>query len=69
MRTNDPAQLDEPPAAHTTRWGLGACNANERWNICDRYISENGTDRTRDGLLHALVRGGCPNSFDKFLQS
>ena len=62
MRTNGPTQHDEPPAVYTTRWGLGACSTNERWYICDRYVSENGTGGTRDGLMQTLVRGGCPNN-------
>ena len=31
-------------------------------NICDRYVSENGTGGTRVGLLQSLVRGGCPDN-------
>ena len=56
MRTNGPPQRDEPPAAHTSRWGLGACSADGRWNICDRYVSENGTGGTRVGLLQSRTR-------------
>ena len=62
MRTNGPPQRDEPRTACTTRWGLGARNANKRWNICDQYITENGTEGARDGLLNALIRGGCPDN-------
>ena len=62
MRTSGPTQGDEPPAVHTSRWGLGTCSADERWNICDRYVSENGTAGSSAGLLQSLVRGGCPSS-------
>ena len=59
MRTSSPTRSDEPPAAHTCCWGLGACNADERWNICDRYVSEHGTSGTRHGLAQSLRSGGC----------
>ena len=62
MRTDGPPQQDEPTTACTTRWGLGPCDANDRWNICDQYIRQHGGGGTREGLCRALARGGCPDN-------
>lgn len=62
MRTNGPPQQEEPTTASNTRWGLGPCDANDRWNICDQYIRDNDGRGTRDGLGRALTLGGCPDN-------
>ena len=59
VRTSSPTRSGETPAALACGWGLGTCNAEERWNICDQYISEHGTSATRQGVIQSLRNGGC----------
>ena len=67
VRTSSPTRSGETPAAHVCGWGLGTCNAEERWNICDRYILEHGTNATRHGLIQSLRNGGCTSQIAESL--
>ena len=62
MRTVAPPQHEELTEACVTTWGLGPCNADGRWNICDRYIRESDSRGTRAGLHSALSQAGCPDN-------
>ena len=58
-RTSSPTRSGEAPATLAGDWGLGTCNAEGRWNICDQYICEHGTNATRQGVIQSLRNGGC----------
>ena len=60
MRTTEPPQHEEQPETAAATWGLGPRSANERWDICDQYIQENGNRETRSGLNSAPTTAGCP---------
>ena len=62
MRTVAPPEREEQTEACVTTRGLGPCNADDRWNICDRYIRENLSRGTRAGLHSALSQAGCPDN-------
>ena len=59
VRTSSPTRSGETPASLAGGWGLGTCNAEGRWNICDQYICEHGTSATRQGVIQSLRNGGC----------
>ena len=62
MRTVAPPQHEKQTETSVATWGLGPCSANDRWNICDRYIRENDTRGTRAGLHSALSHAGRPDN-------
>ena len=60
MKIDEPAQRPDPQVRNDAAWGLGPCNASQRWGECQTYLFSMADRGTREGLVETLRSAGCP---------